>query len=217
VGPAFPGLHVITDTRSAAGASPMAVVRAAVAAATSLRKAAELAIQVRVEDDVTDREAYALTTAIVGICHPAGVLCLVNDRIDIALAAGADGAHVGADDLPVAAARRVLGTGTVLGVTCRHADDAKLAVAQGATYLGVGPAFVTTTKEGLPDPLGPDGIGAVVRAVPGTPVIAIGGVSRMSVGALTAAGAWGVAVVGALSSAADPERAAADLLEAVSA
>ena len=73
---------------------------------------------------------------------------LVDDRLHVALAAGADGAHVGADDLPVEAARRVLGAGAVLGATCRTPADAKAAVADGATYLGVGPFRATTTKRG---------------------------------------------------------------------
>jgi thiamine-phosphate pyrophosphorylase len=217
---------VVTDTRTGApaGNDPLAVVRAAVAAATSLGVAPELAVQVRVEDDVTDRQAYELTRSVLGVCRTGGVLCLVNDRLHIALAAAADGAHVGADDLPVAAARRVLGLGAaddavppVLGVTCRNPDAARRAAADGASYLGVGPAFVTGTKSALPDPIGPAGVASVAGAVPDTPVIAIGGVTVASVAVLRAAGAHGVAVVGALSSAADPYRVTAELLAAVTA
>jgi thiamine-phosphate pyrophosphorylase len=221
---AFPRLHVVTDTRPVAGSTPLTVVRAAVAGALFAGAIHQLAVQVRVEDDVTDREAYALTVAVLDICRPAGVLCLVNDRLHIALAAGADGGHVGADDLPVAAAGRILDAGAthrggprraVLGATCRNADDATAAVAAGATYLGAGPAFTTGTKSGLPDPIGPNGIRAVARAVPGIPVLAIGGVVHESAGMLRASGAWGIAVVGALSSARDPQRAAIELLTAV--
>jgi thiamine-phosphate pyrophosphorylase len=231
-------LHVVTDTRP--GAAPLAVVRAAVAAAVRLGAADQLGVQVRVEDDATDREAYQLTVAVLELCRPAGVLCLVNDRLQVALAAGADGGHVGADDLPVAAARRVLdgsrlfgdgsaggaqnavadGRGSrigVLGATCRTPEVARAAVADGASYLGVGPAFRTTTKRGLPDAIGAAGVGAVARVVPGTPVIAIGGVAVAGVPELMLAGAHGVAVVGALSSAADPERATTDLLRALTA
>jgi thiamine-phosphate pyrophosphorylase len=218
VDPAFPRLHVVTDTRRSTvqrGGTPLTVVRAAVAAAVRSGAAGRLAVQLRVKDDTTDRQAYALAVAIVDICRPAGVLCLVNDRLHVAIAADADGAHVGADDLPVAAARRVLGVSGVLGATCRAPGHARSAVADGATYLGVGPAFGTTTKGGLPDPIGPPGVGAVARAVPGTPVIAIGGITVDAVKELLAAGAHGVAVVGALSTAADPERAATALLDAV--
>jgi len=95
-------LHLITDTRP--GRDPVAVVRAALAVATH-----QLVVQVRVTDDTTDRVAYELAKEIAGRCHDAGATCLVNDRLHIARAVGADGGHVGADDLPVLAARRVLG------------------------------------------------------------------------------------------------------------
>ena len=199
----FPRLHLVTGDR------PVETVRAAV----RLAPAGQLAVQVRVEDHVTDREAFALTLAVLEVCRAYGVLCLVNDRLDIALAAAADGAHVGADDLPVAAARTVLGPAAVLGATCRTATDGQAAVAAGATYLGVGPAFATSTKGGLPDPIGPDGIEAVARAVPGTPVIAIGGVTPQRVLPLRKAGAHGVAVVGALAR--DPERATNEFFAAL--
>ncbi|MFI5492585.1 thiamine phosphate synthase [Actinoplanes sp. NPDC051859] len=211
--PGFPCLHVITDARP--GRDPLAVVVAAVAAAERLGLVNRLAIQVRVEDDATDRDAYALTTEVVAECRPAGVLCLVNDRLHVALAADADGAHVGADDLPVAAARKVLGPRAVLGATCRDEVAARSAVRAGATYLGVGPAFATVTKSGLPDPLGPAKIGAVARSVPGTAVVAIGGVTLHNAAGLIAAGAAAVAVVGAVATAADPGEAVARLLKAL--
>src|SRR5690606_512207 len=135
--------------------------------------------------------------------------------LHIALAVGADGGHVGADDLPVAAARAVLGPTAVLGATCRDPAGARAAVAAGADYLGVGPAYATTTKAGLPPPIGPDGVAAVAGAGPGTPVVAIGGVVAERVAALRAAGAYGVAVVGAVSAAADPAAATTRLLEAL--
>ena len=211
--PAFPSLHVITDAR--AGRDAVAVVTAAVSTARRLEASDRLAVQVRVEDDVTDRAAYELASAIVGLCRPAGVLCLVNDRVHVALAVGADGAHVGADDLPVAVARRVLGVAAVLGGTCRDEVAARAAVADGATYLGVGPAFVTRTKTGLPAPLGVARIGAVARAVPGVPVVAIGGVTAETAPDLRRAGAAAVAVVGAVANAAHPGEATGRLLKAV--
>jgi thiamine-phosphate pyrophosphorylase len=204
---------VITDARP--GRDPLAVARAAVAAARRLGAGPALAVQVRVEDDASDRSAYELTMAVLQHTRPIGATCLVNDRLHVAVAAGADGGHVGADDLPVDAARRVLGAAAILGATCRDADDARAAVAAGASYLGVGPCFTTGTKQGLPDPIGVPGVAAVARAAPGIPVVAIGGVTGAAVPALRDAGAHGVAVVGAVASAADPERAAAELLLAV--
>ncbi|WP_433344723.1 thiamine phosphate synthase [Micromonospora sp. CA-111912] len=205
--PSLGRLHLITDTRP--GRDPLAVLHAALAVAR-----AELVVQVRVTDDATDRVAYDLARRVVAACVPYGATCLVNDRLHVALAVGAAGGHVGADDLPVAAARRVLGPAATLGATARSPGAAADAVAAGASYLGVGPCHATDTKTGLPDPIGPAGVRAVAAAV-AVPVIAIGGVTAATVPALRAAGAYGVAVVGALSAAADPGRATAELLGAL--
>lgn len=213
MGPVLPRLHVITDAR--AGHDPVAVVAAVIDAAESLSLSHEVAVQVRVEDDVSDRAAYELAVAIREICAPLGVMCLVNDRLHVALAVGADGGHVGAEDLPVIAARNVLGAGRVLGATCRDAAAARAARRAGATYLGVGPAFATTTKAGLPPPLGVAALGEVARAVPDTPIVAIGGVTVDNAAELVRAGAHGVAVVGAVAHAPDPGRATEDLLKAL--
>ncbi|EWM67485.1 thiamine-phosphate diphosphorylase [Micromonospora sp. M42] len=137
-------LHLITDTRP--GRDPLAVLRAALPVA-----GADLVVQVRVEDDATDREAYELARLVVDACRPYGAQCLVNDRLHVALAVDAAGGHVGADDLPVRAARRVLGPDAVLGATAREPVTARAAVDTGASYLGVGPCHVTTTKSGLPE------------------------------------------------------------------
>ncbi|GGM85158.1 thiamine phosphate synthase [Dactylosporangium sucinum] len=192
-------LHLITDTRPG---------RDAVAVAAAALQAGFDTVQVRPEDAVTDREAYELTVRILELCRRHGAACLVNDRLHVAVAAGADGGHVGADDLPVAAARRVLGPDAILGATARNAVQARRAVADGATYLGVGPAFATTTKTGLPDAIGPAGVQAVVEAVD-VPVVAIGGVTAARAAELFAVGVHAVAVVGAVSTAVDPGAAAA--------
>jgi thiamine-phosphate pyrophosphorylase len=169
-------------------------------------------VQVRVADHVGDLGAYHLAARIVALCREAGATCLVNDRLHVALAVGADGGHVGGDDLPVPAARRVLGADAVLGATARDPGTARAAVDAGASYLGVGPAYATGTKDGLPDPIGVAGIGAVAAAVE-VPVIAIGGVTPTRVPELLAAGAYGVAVVSAVSDAPDPVGACRRLLE----
>jgi thiamine-phosphate pyrophosphorylase len=192
-------LHLVTDSLS--------VVVAALAAGAGT-------IQVRVPDSATDRDCYDLAARVLELCRAAGATCLVNDRLHVALAVGADGGHVGAEDLPVAAARRVLGPAAILGATARDPDTAHRAVADGATYLGVGPAYATSTKDGLPDPIGPAGVAAVARAVT-VPVIAIGGVTADRVGELRRAGAYGVAVVGAVSAAPDPGQATRLLREAL--
>jgi thiamine-phosphate pyrophosphorylase len=210
-----PRLHLVTDTRP--GRDTLGVVSAALAAARTLAATDDLAVQVRAPDTATDRQVYELAVAVLEVCRPAGVLCLVNDRLHVAVAAGADGGHVGADDLPVAAARRVLGPSAVLGATCRHPGEAVAAVAAGASYLGVGPCYATTTKAGLPDPIGPQGIARVAAAVLGTQVVAIGGLNAARADVVLRSGAGAVAVVGAVSGAADPQLAAARLLQAVAA
>jgi thiamine-phosphate pyrophosphorylase len=195
-------LHLITDVRR--DRDPVAVVRAALSVGVPV-------VQVRLADHVSDLGAYELASVIVALCREAGATCLVNDRLHIALAVGAHGGHVGGDDLPVEAARRVLGPDAILGATARDPAAGQRAVSAGASYLGVGPAFATTTKDGLPDPIGAAGVGAVAAAV-AVPVIAIGSVTAARIPALLAAGAYGVAVVSAVSDAADPARAAAELL-----
>jgi thiamine-phosphate pyrophosphorylase len=198
-------LHVITDARP--GRDPVPVVRAA------LSTSGPLVVQVRVPDEVPDRDAFRLAGRIVELCRAAGATCLVDDRLDVALAVGAHGGHVGARDLPVDAARRVLGAAAVLGATARDPVAARAAVAQGASYLGVGPVYPTATKTGLP-PIGPAGIAAVAAAVD-VPVIAIGGITRARVAEVIRAGAYGVAVVGAICAAPDPAAATAGLLAAL--
>lgn len=192
------GLNVVTDDAVVAGAAATAGAQV---------------IQVRAKH-LTDHALYELARHVVRICRDHGATCIVNDRVDIALAAGAHGTHLGADDLPVAAARAVAGPDHVIGATARDPGRAAELVAEGADYVGVGPAFATTTKQGLPAPLGPAGIAAVARAVT-VPVIAIGGVTGERVGELIAAGAAGVAVVGAVTSAADPHHATRALLDAL--
>lgn len=172
-------------------------------------------VQVRTKDHA-DRVRLRQAEAVWVRCRAAGAVCLVNDRIDLAQAVGADGVHLGDDDLPVDIARRVLGDGAVIGATCRDPEAARRAVDAGASYLGVGPAYATTTKAGLPDPLGPGGIEAVASAVD-VPVIAIAGVTVDRVRELLDAGARGVAVVGAVYSAPDPAAAVVAFLDALGA
>lgn len=168
-------------------------------------------VQLRIKEG-TDRSRWALAHAVVQRCRAAGAACVVNDRGDIAAAVGADGVHLGEHDLPLAAVRAFLGPTAVIGATCRDPESARRAEAEGATYLGVGPAHATSTKSGLPAPLGPAGIGRVAAAVD-LPVIAIGGVRAELVPALLDAGAYGVAVAGAVFAAPDP-RAATEALRA---
>lgn len=200
----LPRLHVITPAGGPAVA--VAAVDDALAAGAPL-------VQLRVKGG-TDRSRWRLAADLVVRCREAGVALVVNDRVDIAAAVGADGVHLGADDLPVDAARAILGPGSLIGATCRDAESARRAEAEGADYLGVGPAFATSTKIGLPEALGPSRVGRVAAAV-GVPVIAVGGVDVERARTLIEAGAWGVAVCGAAFATADPRGAIESLVTAV--
>jgi thiamine-phosphate pyrophosphorylase len=172
-------------------------------------------VQLRVKEG-TDRRCWQLAADVAARCREYGAQLVVNDRADIALGAGADGVHLGADDLPVGAARAVVGSEALIGATCRDGEQARRAEAEGADYLGVGPAFATSTKSGLPEALGPAGVGRVAAAV-GIPVIAIGGVTVERTPSLLEAGAWGVAVCGGIFSTADPRAAVEALVQAMGA
>jgi thiamine-phosphate pyrophosphorylase len=190
----FPRLHVITDS--------LDVVRAVVGVGP-------VAVQIRVKSSA--RLAYELTRAALPLCRAVGALCLVDDRVEVALAVGADGVHVGASDLPVSVARRLLGPSAIVGGTCRDISDIRSAVLDGASYVGVGPTYRTSTKGGLPPPLGPSFVSDLAAAVPEIPVIAIGGITVERVAELRT---YGVAAVSAI--AADPVGSTASFLKVLS-
>lgn len=153
------------------------------------------------------RALTALVERVVGAVRPAGAMVLVNDRLDVALAAGADGVHLGRVDVPVAAARRIA-PDLVVGATCRTRAEVESAARDGASYAGFGPVFATASKEGLPDPLGPAAVSAAAGVLP---LIAIGGIDAARVAAVVAAGAHGVAVIGGIWRQPDPVSAAKEL------
>lgn len=166
-------------------------------------------VQVR-DKTATTRELVALTRRVRELVGR-DVCVVVDDRVDVALATGADGVHLGADDLDVADARR-LAPDLVIGATCRDRAAVERAAAAGADYAGLGPIAGTTSKAGLPAPLGVD----AVRAAAGVlPLIAIGGIDAHLARAVRAAGAHGVAVIGAVWHPPYPLAAAEGLVEAV--
>lgn len=141
-----------------------------------------------------------------------GVEVVVNRRLDVALAAGADGAHLGFDALPLAEARALLGPRALLGVSCHSAEE--VSAAEGADYAHLAPIFAPLSKAASRPALGLEALG---RAAGGPPVLAQGGVEAANAAACLAAGAAGVAVTGAILMAADPGRAAARLRRALDA
>jgi thiamine-phosphate pyrophosphorylase len=142
-----------------------------------------------------------------------GVPLIINDRMDIALACGADGVHLGQEDMPLAAARKILGGDRIIGISVNTVMEARAAQAGGADYVGAGPAFATATKETALPILGPEGIRSIKRAIR-IPVVAIGGINGGNAAALANSGADGIAVVSAILGAPDARRATEDLKKA---
>ena len=169
-------------------------------------------IQVRLKD-AAPREVLILAVALVGAL---AVPVLVNDRVDVALAAGAAGAHLGQDDPPLDRLRPHVPPGFLLGISVGTAAEAERARPWPADYWSIGPCFATPNKPDAGPPLGPAGLAALARHAPGgLPVIGIGGITAANAGAVVRAGAVGVAVIGAVWSASDPTAAARALRAAV--
>lgn len=169
------------------------------------------AVQVRVKQ-LSDRDLLAFTVEVVTRLRHTDVQVIVNDRLDVALAAGAHGVHLGADDLPVAQARRIAPDGFLVGGTCRSLEQARRAKDEGADYVGVGPIYPSTSKTGLPGPVGLSVLRATAQVLP---VIAISGITVDRVPEVMSAGAYGVAVLAAVCGAGEPRHAAKQIVDAV--
>jgi len=153
------------------------------------------------------RAAWESVREAVSVLRRAGVVALINDRVDWALLAGADGVHVGDEDLPPAEARAVLGPERLVGVTVRSSAGARAAAEAGASYVGLGPLFPTRTKSVAAPVLGLERLQREVADSP-LPVVAIGGIGLESIAEVARAGAHGAAVLSDLWNAADvPARA----------
>jgi thiamine-phosphate pyrophosphorylase len=198
-------LMVITDPDLIKGRDPVSVCRAAVRGGATM-------IQVRWKDG-NPADVVELARARVAALP---VPILVNDRADIALAAGAAGAHLGWEDVPLAPLRPHLPAGFLLGISVGSADEAGRAGGLPADYWSVGPCFATPTKPDAGSALGPEGFASIARLAPeGMPVMGIGGITAANATAIITAGAAGVAVIGAVMSAQDPESAARAVAVAV--
>jgi thiamine-phosphate pyrophosphorylase len=170
------------------------------------------AVQLR-DKDAPAHSLYSLATTLLRALEGTDVPLIVNDRLDVALAAGAHGVHVGQDDLPVEEARRVAGPDLLVGLSVSTAGelDAANALPSGtADYLGVGPVFATMTKTDTSEVLGVQGLADLCRRTD-MPCVAIGGIHASNVEAVRASGVDGVAVVSEICTAPDPAAAAAAL------
>jgi thiamine-phosphate diphosphorylase len=163
---------------------------------------------------VSDREALALAERIRPLCVAAKAMFLINDRVDLALAANADGVHLGIDDLPIEAARRLGGSEFVIGFSPETDEQAAAARARGADYLGVGPVYGTRSKSDAGAAIGLELL-ARRAAIAGIPIIGIGGIDDRNAGAVIRTGAVGVAVISSILRASDPGNASRELRTSV--
>lgn len=192
-------LYLVTDQMSLRGRSLTDVVLAAVQGGVSC-------VQLR-EKDLGTRDFVALACVMKDLLAPFGVPLVINDRIDVALACGAQGVHLGQSDIPVAAARRLLPPEVFIGLSVETPDHVTQAQGQAVDYLGVSPVYATPTKTDTATPWGLTGL-RVVRGMTALPLVAIGGIHQGNASEVLAAGADGLAVVSAICSAADPCAAA---------
>lgn len=200
-------LMVLTDSDLLRGRDAVHVCRQAVAGGTTM-------VQVRAKD-AAPRDVAALARTLVAALAPE-VPVIVNDRVDLALAVGAAGAHLGQDDVPPDRLRPHLPAGFILGASVGSPAEAERAGSWPVDYWSIGPCYATGNKPDAGNALGPDGFGRLARlAPPAMPVIGIGGIDPGNAAAIVAAGAMGIAVIGAVLGAPDPEAAARALRAAV--
>jgi thiamine-phosphate pyrophosphorylase len=198
-------LYVVTDRALSRGLGHLEVARRAVEGGADV-------VQLR-DKELSGAEPYALAVKIREAVHEAGKLFVVNDRLDIALAAGADGVHLGRDDLPLTAARSVA-PGIVIGISVGSAEEAVDAERSGADYVAVSPLFDTGSKGDAGPGHGLTILREVRKAV-SIPVIGIGGIGRDNVGEVMRCGADGVAVISAVVSQPDVAEAAREMRKLV--
>ena len=196
---------MVTDAALAAPRTVVEVVDQALSAGAPV-------IQLRNKGE-SARPLLAIGRELRVLTREAGALFFVNDRVDVALALDADGVHLGPDDLPVAAARRIVPEGFLIGRSADDTDVARQAVAEGADYIGCGTVFRTSTKADVGVVIGVEGLSRVARAVD-VPVVGIGGITEDRVEELARSGAAGVAVVGAVMRSTAVGTTVARLLEA---
>ena len=201
-------LYVITDARLSRGRTHLDVVRAAIQGGATV-------VQYR-EKGATTRLMVEEARGLRELCRGAGVPLIINDRVDVALAVGADGVHLGVHDMPVAIARRLLGPGRIIGYSPETLEQIRTSESEGADYLGVGSVFGTATKPDAGPPIGLSGLRAMIAAV-SIPVVGIGGINAHNAAQVIQAGADGVAVVSAVVAAVDVKAAARRLREVIEA
>lgn len=204
--PPKPFVYAITDRRLACGQRIEEIISALCRAGVGM-------IQLR-EKGLTTRELHLLVAEAVGAARAGGALLVVNDRPDVALYARADGVHLGDEDLPAGAARRLLGPDAIVGVSCHSPEGVRAAADLDVDYIAVGPVFPTETKK-LRFPIVGIELVRQARRITSKPLVAIGGIDHGNASDVIGAGADGVAVISALMAPGEIEERARSLARAI--
>ncbi len=196
------GLYLVIGTGDTGGRPLTEIVAAAVAGGVDL-------VQLR-EKHADTRTLYRRAGALKDVLDARGVPLIVNDRLDVALAVGAAGVHLGQDDMPPDVARRIMGPGSIVGLSVSDSGEAATADPAIVDYTGIGAAFPTGTKADAGAAIGPAGVRAL-RSQVAMPSVAIGGITAQNAAELRGTGIEGIAVVSAIAGADDPAAAAREL------
>lgn len=195
--------YLVTDRDVLQGRDFLASVEEALTGGVTL-------LQLR-EKNASSREFYELALSLKALCHKYAVPFVINDRLDIMLAVDADGLHIGKEDIPVKIVRQLIGTDKLLGYSVATVEEA-IYGAEYADYLGAGTVFPTSSKDDTGQPIGIEGLQAIIKAVD-LPVVAIGGINRENINAVQASGVDGIAVISAILAQADITGASQSLLQ----
>lgn len=199
-------VYLITDPVLVGVRGVLETVEAAIAGGATM-------IQLR-DPEAKTRPLVEEARAILALTRAADIPFIVNDRIDVALATGADGVHVGQADMTVADARKLIGPEPLLGLSITSEADLDVSDLNGVDYLGVGPVFQTSTKPDAAPPINVGGLEAIATRTR-IPIVAIGGLHAGNAADAIVAGASGIAIVSAICAAPDPEAATRELVEIV--
>lgn len=197
-------LYLVTDRPLSLGRPLEEIVTEAVAGGVTM-------VQLR-EKNASTGEFVALAKRLKTLLAPLAIPLIINDRVDVALAADADGVHIGQSDMPYEEARRLLGRDKIIGLSVESFGDLEVANTLDVDYIGISPVYGTPTKNDTAEPFGLEGLRKAVR-MSAHPTVAIGGMNASTIGGVMQAGADGVAVVSAICSAPSPRNAAQELKE----
>jgi len=199
-------LHVLTDTVLQSRFSHLELARMAI-------KGGADTIQFRQKIGAT-REMIEIVRQLKQLCLDSGITLIVNDRVDVAIAAEADGVHLGQNDFPIALARKLLGKSRIIGGSAASLEEARKCLAEGTDYIGFGPVYPTTSKADADPVTGIKLLKQAVEIIP-LPIIAIGSINIENTPAVIRAGAQGIAVISAVCCQKDPEQATRALYNAL--